>query len=57
MAYCGFVVKVQQLRKHANADRLQVATFFSNDTIVSIDTKVGDYGIYFPSGGQERRER
>lgn len=52
MAYCGFVVKVQQLRKHVNADRLQVATFFGNDTIVSIDTKVGDYGIYFPSGGQ-----
>ena len=49
MAYCGFVVKVQQLRKHANADRLKVATFFSNDTIVGLDTKSRDTGIYFPN--------
>ena len=34
--HCGYVVKVTDLRKHSNADRLQVATFFGNDTIVSI---------------------
>ena len=25
--HCGYVVKVTELRKHSNADRLQVATF------------------------------
>ena len=52
MAYCGYVVKVEHLRKHSNADRLQIATFFGNDTIVSLDTKIGDTGIYFPVDGQ-----
>lgn len=51
MSYTGFVVKVEHLRKHSNADRLQVATFFGNDTIVSLDTKIGDIGIYFPEDG------
>lgn len=51
MAYCGYVVKVENLRKHNNADRLQVATFFGNDTIVGLDVKVGDIGIYFPTDG------
>lgn len=52
MAYCGYVVKVDHLRKHTNADRLQIATFFNNDTIVSMDTRYGDIGVYFPVDGQ-----
>lgn len=52
MSYTGFVVRVEHLRKHSNADRLQVATFFGNDTIVSLNTKIGDIGIYFPVDGQ-----
>lgn len=52
MAYTGFVVKVDQLRKHSNADRLQIATFFGNDTIVGLDVKQGDIGVYFPVDGQ-----
>ena len=52
MAYCGYVVKVEHLRPHTNADRLQIATFFGNDTIVSLDTHIGDIGIYFPVDGQ-----
>ena len=46
--HCGFVVKVTELRKHSNADRLQVATFFGNDAIVDLSVKVGDIGVYFP---------
>ena len=46
--HCGYVVQVKELRKHSNADRLQVATFFGNDTIVGMDTKIGDIGVYFP---------
>ena len=26
--HCGYVVKVEQLRPHSNADRMQIATFF-----------------------------
>lgn len=46
--HCGYVVKVTELRKHSNADRLQVATFFGNDTSVDLSVKVGDIGVYFP---------
>lgn len=44
----GFVVKVEKLRPHSNADRLQIATFFGSDTCVGLDVKVGDIGLYFP---------
>ena len=54
--HCGYIVKVEQLRKHSNADRLQVATFFGNDTCVSLDVKVGDIGIYFPTDLQLSEE-
>lgn len=46
--HCGFVVKVTELRKHSNADRLQIATFFGNDTSVDLSAKIGDIGVYFP---------
>ena len=47
--HCGYVVEVKDLRPHSNADRLQIATFFGNDTCVGLDVKVGDKGIYFPT--------
>lgn len=53
---CGYVVKVEQLRKHTNADRLQVATFFGNDTIVDMTVKQGDLGVYFPVNLQLSKE-
>lgn len=46
--HCGYVVKVNKLRKHPNADRLNIATFFGNDTCVSLDIVKGEIGIYFP---------
>lgn len=46
--HCGYVVKVNELRKHPNADRLNIATFFGNDTCVSLDIVKGEIGIYFP---------
>lgn len=54
--HCGYVVKVEHIRKHENADRLQIATFFGNDTVVSLETKVGDIGVYFPSDLQLSKE-
>ena len=46
--HCGYVVKVEKLRPHSNADRLQIATFFGSDTTVDLSVKVGDIGVYFP---------
>lgn len=54
--HCGYIVKVEKLRKHSNADRLQVATFFGNDVIVGLDTQIGDIGIYFPTDLQLSKE-
>lgn len=48
MEHCGYVVKIEELRKHSNADRLQVATIFGNSVIVDLNTHVGDIGVYFP---------
>ena len=47
--YCGYVCVVRELRKHSNADRLQIATFFGNDTCVGLNIVQGEIGIYFPS--------
>lgn len=46
--HVGYVVKVQKLDKHPNADRMQIATFFGNTTCVDLDTQIGEIGIYFP---------
>lgn len=54
--HCGYVVKVEKLRPHTNADKLQIATFFGNDTCVSLDTRFDEIGIYFPSDLQLSEE-
>ena len=56
MAYKAYVVKVENLRPHTNADRLQIATFFGNDTVVGLDVVRGEIGIYFPTDGQLSEE-
>ena len=56
MSYCGYIVKIEKLRAHPNADKLQIATFFGNDTCIGLDAKVGDLGVYFPCDGQLSEE-
>ena len=56
MEHCGYVVKITELRKHTNADRLQIATIFGNNVIVSLDTHIGDMGVYFPTDLQLSEE-
>lgn len=46
--HVGYVVCVSEVKDHPNADRLKVATFFGNDTCVSMNTAIGEIGIYFP---------
>ena len=46
--HVGYIVQINELRKHDNADRLQIATIFSQNVIVDLNTKVGDLGVFFP---------
>ena len=46
--HCGYVVQINELNPHSNADRLQIATIFGASVIVDLNTKVGDLGVYFP---------
>ena len=46
--HVGYVVKINELNPHSNADRLQIATIFGASVIVGLDVKVGDIGVYFP---------
>ena len=52
MSYCGYIVKVNKLRAHPNADKLQLLEVFGTETCVSLDVAVGDIGVYFPTDGQ-----
>lgn len=54
--HCGYVVCIKELRPHPNADKMQIATFFGNDTCISLEAKIGDIGIYFPSDLQLSEE-
>jgi hypothetical protein len=46
--YLCTVVKVEKLRKHPNADRLQLAEVFGTDVIVDLTTQIGDVMLHFP---------
>lgn len=54
--YEAYIVKINNIRKHDNADRLQIAEIFNNNVIVGLDTKMGDVGIYFPVDGKLGKE-
>lgn len=54
--HVGYIVKINELKKHPNADKLQIAVIFGFSTIVSLDVKVGDIGIYFPIDLQLSKE-
>lgn len=50
--YQGYVVEIKELRKHSNADKLQIATVFGNNVIVGLNVKVRDIYCYFPTDGR-----
>lgn len=50
--YKATVVALKNIRKHENADRLQIATIYGNSVIVGLDAKVGDVGLFFPLESQ-----
>lgn len=54
--YKAYITRLKEVRKHKNADRLQMATLFGNDIVIGLDYKEGDLGIYFPSDGKLGKE-
>ena len=50
--YHAYVTRLENVRKHPNADRLLLADCFGNTTCVSLDFSEGQTVIYFPTDGQ-----
>ena len=46
--YLCKIVELKNLRKHENADRLQIATIDFQDVITGLDATEGDIYVYFP---------
>lgn len=54
--YLAKVVEIKELKKHPNADKLQIAIIDFQEVIVGMDTKVGDTYIFFPLESQINAE-
>ena len=54
--HCGYIVQINELHPHSNADRLQIAIIFGQSVIVDLKAKIGDFGIYFPIDLQLSKE-
>jgi len=52
MAYTAVISKLENVRKHSNADRLNVATCLGYQVIVGLDANEGDVVVLFPDDGQ-----
>lgn len=52
MAYKAYVTTIKNLRKHPNADRLQLGECFGNTICVDLTYQPEQVGIYFPTDGQ-----
>ena len=50
--YNAYVTSIKNLRKHPNADRLQLGECFGNTVCVSLEYADNQLGIYFPCDGQ-----
>lgn len=46
--YLAKIIKLKDLRKHSNADKLQVVTVDFQNVITGMDAKEGDIYVYFP---------
>lgn len=54
--YEAYITTIKNLRKHSNADKLQVGECFGNQVVVDLTYKDGDIGIYFPTDGKLGQE-
>lgn len=46
--YLAKVVEIKELRKHSNADRLQMTSINFQDVILGMNAQVGDLYVFFP---------
>lgn len=51
MSYEAIIARIGNLRKHPNADRLQLGTVVGNQVVVGLSTRDGDLGVFFPCDG------
>ena len=51
MSY-AFITEIKNVRKHSNADKLNVGECFGNQVIVSLETTEGQLGVYFATDSQ-----
>ena len=54
--YEAYITTLKNVRKHSNADKLQVGECFGNQVIIDLSYKEGDIGIYFPTDGKIGQE-
>lgn len=54
--YKAYVTKLTNIRKHPNADRLNLADVFGNTVCVPLDYTEDTIGVYFPTDGQLSEE-
>jgi len=54
--YLAKIVELKNLKKHENADRLQVATVDFQNVITGLDAKDGDLYVFFPLESQINKE-
>lgn len=50
--YQATIVKIKSIRKHPNADKLNLVTIFGNQVIIGKNVNEGDEGIFFEVGTQ-----
>ena len=50
--YNAYITRLTNVRKHPNADRLQLGECFGNTVCVNLDYENNQLGIYFPTDGQ-----
>lgn len=56
MSYKVYAAPIKNLKKHPNADRLQIGEVLGNLVIVGLDTQDGELGLFFPPDGQISKE-
>jgi tRNA-binding EMAP/Myf-like protein len=54
--YTAYITQLINVRKHPNADRLQLADVMGNQVVIGLDHTEGEVGIFFPADGQLSKE-
>lgn len=54
--YKAYVAKLQNVRRHPNADRIQLASVLGNQVVIGLEHQDGELGVYFPIDGQLSQE-